>query len=77
MSERFWLNAAVASGSYTPKTNSWTTCNREKCTLIICLLCVNIWFYKIQNKIKQQKHINETAKKTSMTYTIKLSSPEW
>lgn len=29
ISERFSLYAAVASGSYSPKTNSWTTCNRK------------------------------------------------
>jgi hypothetical protein len=29
MSERFWLNAAVASSSYTPKINSWTACNEK------------------------------------------------
>lgn len=34
ISDRFWLKAAVASASYWPKTNSWTSCNEIKTYLI-------------------------------------------
>lgn len=43
MPEKFWLKASVASGSNTPKLNSWIICNENQQAVMPSLLSQLHW----------------------------------